>query len=159
MKIDLRRAEPQDCKRIWRWRNEKEVRKVSLHFQKIPFPAHKIWFEKRLESSENRMLIGVNGRKKPFGCVRLDHLRKGTAEIHIFLKKSSRGKGLGRVLLHQACRYGFQRLRLKKIIAHIKPDNPRSLRVFEKVGFELQGTRRVRHVKLLRFMFENNEDE
>lgn len=133
--IHLRKAEEGDCLCVWRWRNEKEVRQFSSDARRIPYAAHRIWFLKKIAFSETALLIGETGAGDAFGQVRLDERRNGTAELHIMVARKYRNQGLGQRLLEKACHYGFRRMNLKKILAHVLVDNPRSIHLFEKAGF------------------------
>ncbi len=135
-KIRLRQARQEDCRRLWLWRNEKEVRNVSFNTKKIPYTAHKEWFARKLASAETRILIGENKSGNPIGQIRLDLMKSGTSEVNILVKKSVRNQGFGKDFLHGACQYSFRRLKLKRILAHIRLDNPRSIALFQKVGFK-----------------------
>ncbi len=141
-KFRLRKARLSDCERIWRWRNEKEVRHLSFDPRKISYAAHKVWFKERLADPKSRVLIAENNQGRAFGQARIDFSKKGVGEIHIFLTRAYRNKGFGSLLLRQACQHCFRQLKLKKIIARAKMDNHRSLKVFRKVGF--RNTKKVR---------------
>lgn len=134
MSIRLRTAKNADCLRLWRWRNEPAVRKVSFQTRVIPLAEHKAWFARKIKDADTRILIGVS--KTPFGFARIDKLKKTEGEIHIAVRKKDWGKGLGEQLLEKACRYGFKKMRLKTILAQIKPENRRSVKLFEKAGFK-----------------------
>ena len=139
--ISVRKAGPQDCLRIWRWRNEPAVRKVSFQTGKIPLAVHKAWYFKKIRDKKSQILIGRNTQGRPFGFARIDQQKAGKGEVHIAVTRAWRGKGLGLRLLERACRYGFKQMRLKEITAQIKPDNPRSILVFEQAGFKQAGTK------------------
>jgi RimJ/RimL family protein N-acetyltransferase len=40
------------------------------------------------------------------------------------------------------CRFGFRHLNLQRIELNVFSVNPRALRVYERVGFKVEGTRR-----------------
>nr|WP_308742849.1 GNAT family protein [uncultured Anaerocolumna sp.] len=71
----------------------------------------------------------------------------GTAEIHIKLLKSFRGKGFGTDTIKTMVRYAFSELRLQCIYAHINDYNIGSHKLFEKSGFIKEGVLRSRIYK------------
>lgn len=60
-------------------------------------------------------------------------LRARTAELAL-LVTAARGRGTGTRVAHLLHAFGFQHLGLDAIYASVRPDNPASLRVFEKLG-------------------------
>ncbi len=134
--IRLRKAKPQDAVRIWKWRNDPLVRKVSFQTTRIPLSDHKEWFGKKIKDPNTRILIGETSNGQPFGYARIDNL---SAEVHIAVQKAYRGKGLGQQLLKKACQYGFKKMKLKTIYARIKPSNKRSIELFQSIGFKKSG--------------------
>ena len=42
--VALRPARPEDCARIWEWRNDPETRRVSFDAARIPFETHEASF-------------------------------------------------------------------------------------------------------------------
>jgi [ribosomal protein S5]-alanine N-acetyltransferase len=67
-------------------------------------------------------------------------LRPGVAEVGIILRPDASGKGLARAAVAAIVSYGFEALGLHRIAADIDPDNAPSRRLFEALGFELEGT-------------------
>lgn len=134
----IRSATEQDCRLIWEWRNEKEARLASFHTEPIPFENHVQWFRKKLNDPRTRILIGIDASGTPVGYVRFD-LRDGDAEISVGIDKGHRGKSYG----CQMIRKGSKRILsscedIARVVAQIKPGNPKSLGAFEKAGFTRQ---------------------
>lgn len=63
-------------------------------------------------------------------------LRGRTAEL-AFLVTAAHGHGVGTQVAHLLHVFGFRHLALDTIYASVRPDNPASLRVFEKLGHRL----------------------
>ncbi len=144
-RINLRRASLSDCRRLWRWRNEAEVRKFSFNKERIPYGVHKQWFADKLDSPRTQILVGEKESGEPIGQVRFDLSKNGVAKAHILIKKSERNKGFGQSLLRGACNYGFSRLKLKRVWAYAQLKNGRSVRLFKKVGFQKRKKVTVNH--------------
>jgi RimJ/RimL family protein N-acetyltransferase len=139
----LRKAGPQDCRRLWQWRNEPGVRKASFNSRPIPFSEHCFWYAKILKSPATRLFIGEAGGQA-VGQVRINLLGYHLAEVHIHVKKNLRGRGFGAQLLAAGCRYTFRYLRVKRILAHIRPSNKASLKLFHACGFRFAANTRLK---------------
>jgi len=79
---------------------------------------------------ENSQVIGFAGLKY------LDDV--GETDLGYRFFKEYWGRGLATEVSSAAVRYGFQQLRLKKIIGIVNVENKASVRVLDKLGFSLQ---------------------
>ncbi|MCC9137147.1 GNAT family N-acetyltransferase [Pontibacter silvestris] len=61
-------------------------------------------------------------------------------EVSYFVAEEYEGQGLASEALKKVCFYCFSELKILKICARIIPDNSRSIRLVQKLGFELEGT-------------------
>lgn len=66
-----------------------------------------------------------------------------TFEAAIMLTPAAQGKGLAVEALSRALDIAFDRCGARRVYADIDPDNAPSLRLFEKVGFQLEGRLRA----------------
>jgi len=136
-KANLRSAKKHDCEVIWKWRNDKTTRKYSFNTEFIPFEKHKRWFENVLKD-ENRKILMVEEDGNTFGVVRLDiNPKNQIAEININIAPQERGKGLGLLGIKNTCRYVFESLNIKEIVAKIKKENIASTKMFFRAGFDV----------------------
>jgi RimJ/RimL family protein N-acetyltransferase len=74
--------------------------------------------------------------------LRLDPDDPSTAEIGYLVAPWARGKGYGTDAVRGICRWGFQKLALRRIIWRAHVGNHASRRVAEKAGFVLEGVAR-----------------
>lgn len=123
-----------DSQWIWQWRNDPVTREMSLTTDVIPWENHKTWYAQAARD-RNKVLLIASERDEPVGMVRFDLQAAAAAEISINLNPALRGSGRGKRLLASACAWGFRSLALARIFARIKPQNLRSIRVFEGIGF------------------------
>lgn len=68
-------------------------------------------------------------------------LINGHAEFSLYIDPKCQGRGLGRAALKTLIEYGFDVLRLNHIFGETFEGNP-ACKMFEGVGFKLEGTRR-----------------
>ena len=66
----------------------------------------------------------------------------GKAELYIFVNPELLGKGIGTKATRKLCQYGFSELGLEKIYLYTDKGNVAAQKVYEKVGFRLEGTLR-----------------
>jgi RimJ/RimL family protein N-acetyltransferase len=120
---------------------------MSRATDEISWESHRDFYAKAVADSERALLIAcVNAI--PAAMLRFD-LGDAGAEISINLNPAMRGKGLARSILQAGCAYGFGSLGLDKMHAEIKPENARSVRIFEGVGFVRQSQGAGTHLYVL----------
>lgn len=131
--LTIRPARPDDGERLWRWRNDPAVRRVSLNSDEIALADHLDWFRRSLENDQREILI-AEVDKTPFGMVRFD-MDGELATVSILLDAGHRGEGLSVSVLAkaiEAARGSWNRLR-----AVVKSDNAASLALFASLGFAI----------------------
>lgn len=64
-------------------------------------------------------------------------------EVSYFVSSEYEGQGIATEALQKVCLYCFEELQILKICARIIPDNSRSIRLVEKLGFKLEGVLRA----------------
>ena len=139
--LKLRQISEEDCKLIWTWANDPEVRAVSFSSEAIPYEDHVTWFESKLNDPSCYFYIAEDISNEPVGQVRYE--REGNeAEISISLDRKFRGKGYGPSLLRFASQKFFEISDVEAIHAYIKEGNETSIAAFEKAGFVFVGTNR-----------------
>ncbi|TSC60935.1 MAG: N-acetyltransferase GCN5 [Parcubacteria group bacterium Gr01-1014_107] len=128
-KITFRRATLEDAKRLLEWRNDPETRRQSINTDEVTWDAHIKWLEKSLANPSRTLLIAMLG-EEPVGTVRLDS-GEPRSEISWTVAPSARGRGLGTRIVEEALKIFNRPLR-----ARIKPGNPASIKIAERVGFK-----------------------
>ena len=131
--VTLRPATAEDCRQVWRWRNDEQTRRASFDSAPIPLEAHERWFLDSLQSPNRKIYIVVAG-DQPSGVARLD-VNGGQATVSIHLAPECRGRGVGPRALDALGEVAFGPLGLARLVAEIKVDNAASLRAFIKAGF------------------------
>ncbi len=104
-----------------------------------------------LESTRNWFeRIQTNNRRKDFsfidegvvvamgGFTEID-LDVKKAELYIFVNPDIQGKGYGTKSVRIMCQFGFEYMGLEKIYLHTNSDNHAARRLYEKIGFTLEG--------------------
>lgn len=137
--VVLRRATPDDCERIYDWRNAEINRRQSTDPREIPLERHRAWFAARLRDASSDILIAERG-SSPIGVLRYDIREGKEARISIYLVPGEHGKGLGRLLLIRGARWlRAARPLVKCITAEVLEGNADSIKAFTDAGFERRG--------------------
>ncbi|MGB3081928.1 MAG: GNAT family N-acetyltransferase [Candidatus Omnitrophota bacterium] len=137
--INFREACSDDCKLLFEWANQSEVRENAFSAKSIEWEEHKNWFYGKMESKNSHIFILCDNQNSPVGQVRYDIDDGGVAEVDINIDASFRGRNYGTWGLKKTSTHVLDKLWVKKIIAHIKKENLVSLKAFEKAGFINQG--------------------
>ena len=138
--LRVRPAAAEDCRLLWNWANDPEVRSWAFCSAAIPWEEHVAWFQRKLADPRSTIYILLDGSGRPVGQIRFDQQPDLTAQIDISLAADRRGQGMAHRALRLACRVFRQQFQGVPMTAYIKPGNLPSIRTFEKAGFLVQGT-------------------
>lgn len=142
--VKLRRVTDDDCRLLWTWANDPGVRAASFEKEPIPWETHVHWFQAKKNDPRSFIYVATDSNGTPAGQVRFDLDAQGGAEVHISVATEKRGLGYGSVILRLACERVLAEAEVKSLVAHVRPENVLSLRIFEKAGFIRQGTEVVK---------------
>lgn len=152
-KLSLRPLEYGDIDNVFELSNEDEVRKYSFEQDKIRFEDHKLWFNNKIEDSEDLFLV-INVDEVFAGQVRFDFDGE-SATISISIKSPFRGFGLGNIFLQKSIQYLKIKFPYIKIIkAYIKENNKKSLKLFENMGFEYSQKVVIKNNDALEYLYK-----
>lgn len=152
--IKLRPASEKDCRLIWKWANDPDVRAVSFSQEAIVYENHIKWFETRLNNPNCYFYIAEDSNQESIGQIRFE-LKSHEAHISISLDHKFRGRGQGSEIIALASKTFLGSTDAQIIHAYIKKDNTASLAAFKKAGFTseknlLVKNRPVHHLILTR---------
>jgi UDP-2,4-diacetamido-2,4,6-trideoxy-beta-L-altropyranose hydrolase len=152
----LRRAQPGDCKLLWEWANDPEVRANSFSRDTISWERHQEWFSAKLADPNCVLYIALDIHKRPVGQVRYDVV-ESRALVSISLAAEFRNKAYGGRLLTLAVEELFRTSSATMIDAYVKPTNETSLRVFTRAGFRRQEDATFAGRPAVHFTLEKNQ--
>lgn len=142
--LRLRPVRQEDCKLLWEWTNDPEVRSASFSSDPIPWEEHIQWFANKLHDSNCYIFIGLDNEDRAIGQVRFERQDGNEAEISISLDKVKRRSGYGSRFIDIAVNELFRHTSISSVYALIKPNNDISIRAFEKANFKKKCTPNVR---------------
>lgn len=136
----LREAREEDCRLIWQWSNDPDVRRASFSSGEIPWKEHMEWFRQKIEDPHHIFLIAIDKLEVPIGQARFG-IERAEATISVNVAPEHRRKGYGRDLVNLACRHLFRTTDIQVVHAYVKPGNSISVQFFKNAGFlELKPT-------------------
>ncbi|XIA64089.1 UDP-2,4-diacetamido-2,4,6-trideoxy-beta-L-altropyranose hydrolase [Bradyrhizobium sp. TZ2] len=133
-RLTLRRANANDARRLWLWRNDADARAMSGDSRPVPWDTHTTWLNNRL-ADPNTLIFIIEADGRPCGNVRFRIELTGIAVVSIAMARNIRGLGYGAVALALACREAFRQRFCECIEARVKRENLASQRIFLKAGF------------------------
>ena len=136
--LTLRPVQKQDCKMIWKWANDPDVRAVSFSSEFIPWDDHVRWFNSKLNNPYCLYYIAMNESGIPAGQVRFDR-NENEIIISVSVSNEFRGIGYGSMMIELASKKFFNLTDEENINAYVKEGNEISKCAFLSAGFENKG--------------------
>jgi RimJ/RimL family protein N-acetyltransferase len=141
-KVYLRALEVTDASIVAPWFNDPDVTRFLLRRQPMSVHAEEE-FLRRIPANDNDVILGIALRETDalIGTVGLHpEYRCRSARFGITLgDKSVWDKGYGTTVTRLMVAYAFDTLNMNRVWLHVYEYNPRGQRVYEKVGFRVEG--------------------
>jgi len=154
-KFSLRPVQDADCKLIWMWSNDPDVRSASFSQKKIRWEDHVQWFKSKLADPSCIFLIAVNEHGNPIGSVRFDiNKESNDAVISVTIDQKYRGKGFGSKIIRSASQRLCNIFNIDTINAYIKHGNIPSIQAFSRAGYNKIGITEIYGNKTLHMIFK-----
>jgi L-amino acid N-acyltransferase YncA len=136
--LSIRRAVAGDSKDVWRWRNDKATRQMSVTTARVAWETHRLWYERLLLDESRYLYVGCDDSLGKIGMCRFDlAVRDNVADVSINLDPRHRGKGLS-VRLLSAAIATFPEAGNVDLLATVRTANIASIRCFTATGFVLE---------------------
>lgn len=135
--VKIRRANEQDSRKLFDWRNHPSIRAVSRNDALISWEDHQRWFASVIANPDRELLIGTID-DQPIGVVRFD--KEGdVAEISIYLVPEGGFNGQGHNLLLAAEQWlKNSRSDITRIRAGVLGENEASKNLFLGANYRVQ---------------------
>lgn len=139
-RVRLRLMTPEDTELIIKWRNNPRVRQNFIYQRPFTREGHQRWIDTMINTKEAVQFIVEEAETfRPVGSVYFRDISREhqKAEYGIFIGEDDAvGRGLGSETASLAVRYGFEVLKLHKIVLRVFADNAGAIRSYEKAGFQ-----------------------
>jgi putative acetyltransferase len=142
--LQIRRAEPDDCSAIYEMFSSPKVFPGTLQ---LPYPSLEQWRQRLAESVEGTYnLVAVVG-DRVVGMVSVHTFptrprRRHAGSIGMSVQDEWHGKGVGTALMRAGLDMADNWLNLTRLELEVYTDNEAAIRLYERHGFEHEGTLR-----------------
>ena len=142
--VNLRPVRREDLALLAEWRNDPEIRRATREWRALTEADQEHWFQ-RISGPNRRDHMFVLERasdSQPIGVVGLAHWSPtdGTAEVSFFIgRQDARGKGYARSALTLLLTWGFDVMRLERVVAETYEFNDASFGLLKSLGFVVEG--------------------
>jgi diamine N-acetyltransferase len=147
-KIFLRALEPSDVELLYQWENDPEIWKISQTLT----PYSKFTLKQFIDSAQEditsakqvRFMINLLQTKQTVGILDIFDVdfMNSRAGMGILIDKNYRNQEIGAEAVFLALTYLFDTLHFHQIYCNVMSNNYISLKLFEKCGFSIIGTKR-----------------
>jgi diamine N-acetyltransferase len=147
-KIFLRALEPSDVELLYQWENDPEIWKISQTLT----PYSKFTLKQFIDSAQEdifsakqvRFMINIMHTKQTVGILDIFDIDfiNSRAGMGVLIDKNNRNQDIGTEAVELACNYLFNTLHLHQIYCNVINKNIVSLKLFEKCGFSVVGTKK-----------------
>lgn len=139
--VYLRKMTVEDTDQVIRWRNAPHVVERFLFRTPLTKEMHLKWIEEKIGSGQvEQFIICEKERNRGIGSFYFRDIdnKHHTAELGIFIgEKDALGKGYGTEAVQIGIKYGFENLKLEKIMLRVISDNVPAIKNYEKNGFKI----------------------
>lgn len=143
--IRLRAVEPEDAVFFHAWNDDSEMaRNLDFVWPPGSLEAQKQWAVKESTTrheDDSLFLVIENKEGEVVGMISTHHCdrRSGCFSYGVGIRSEHKRKGYARAAILQVLRYYFEELRYQKVTVDVHANNPDSLILHEKLGFQQEG--------------------
>jgi putative acetyltransferase len=142
--LQIRRAEPDDYGSVCEMFNSPEVFAGTLQ---LPFPSREQWRQRLAEPVDGTYNLVAVVDDRVVGMLSVHTFpnrprRRHVGSIGISVHAEWQGKGVGTALMRAGMELADNWLNLTRLELEVYTDNESAIRLYERCGFELEGTLR-----------------
>lgn len=125
----------EEQKMVLTWRNNIEIRQWMYSQDIISLEDH-LSYVSSLESKKDRYYFLVKKDDENIGVIDFTSIDRtnGTAEIGLYAKPQS--KGNGKHLMQEIIKYGFNDIKISKLLANVFITNQKAIALYKRFGFK-----------------------
>ena len=141
-KTILKLIEMKQLDQLYRWINDRELRRLSSFYDPITKENHKKWLSAMIASKHNRVFGVFTKNKQLIGTTGLYdiHWINKNSELRIRIgDRKFLGKGYGTEAVHLILDFAFNDLGLHRVWLTVFNDNLPAIAVYKKCGFKIEG--------------------
>lgn len=144
--VKLRPVRREDASILFEWINNRDLVVLNAPFRPISKVEHQQWFES-LGTRKTLVFFMIEDLDSglAIGSCQLTNIHDvhRSAELQIRIGRSDyQNKGAGSEAVRLLIEYGFDKLKLHRIMLHVFSTNLRAMHVYKKNGFQQEGVLR-----------------
>lgn len=141
--LQIRRAEPDDCSALYEMFISPKVTAGTLQ---VPYPSREQWRQRLADPDGHYNLVAVVN-ERVVGMLGVHTFpnrprRRHVGAIDIVVHEEWQGKGVGAALMRAGLDLADNWLNLTRLELEVYTDNESAIRLYERFGFEHEGTLR-----------------
>ena len=145
-KVILRPVRMDDAPRFVKWFNDSEVYQFVIT-KGIKLKDEREWIKQRIEGKiKDDLFLCIDTKAGAhIGSIGLHKINKRNKNASFGITigdKKYWNRGLGSEAAQLIINYGFKKLKLHRIDLDVYSDNPRAIKVYKRLGFKKEGTKR-----------------
>jgi L-phenylalanine/L-methionine N-acetyltransferase len=142
--LQIRRAEPDDSSALYEMFSSPKVFESTLQ---LPYPSREQWRKRIAEPGEGTHNLVIVASDSVVGMVSVHTFpnrprRQHVGVIDIVVHAEWQGKGVGKALMRAGIELADKWLNLTRLELEVYTDNEAGVRLYERFGFEIEGTLR-----------------
>ena len=138
--MEIRLLQENDLSTRVEWMNDSRINSTLNIQLPVTIESTQSWFNKVNSDDSRRDFSFVeNGQVVAMGGLTSIDTNDGKAELYIFVSPELKGKGIGTKSVRLLCEHGFNVIKLNKIYLNANADNIAACRLYEKLGFQMDG--------------------
>lgn len=145
----LRELNRSDIEEINKWRNNNElIDFLGAPFRYINLDVDNDWYDSYMKNRNTTVrcaIVSEENENKILGLVSLTNINylNQSAIFHIMIgNEEYQGKGIGTFATKEILNHAFKNLNINRIELSVIESNIRAIKLYEKVGFIREGTKR-----------------
>ena len=144
--ISLEPHRPENIDLLYAWENDDEL--LAMSSDRLEHPAIdevQRSLENWIAGSEDAIVFGIHIDRRLIGYVQIAGIDRDNRRCKMGIvigDKSEWGRGYGTTAFRLGVRYAFETYDLNRIGAEAYANNPRSIRMLERIGFRREGVLR-----------------
>jgi RimJ/RimL family protein N-acetyltransferase len=143
--VKLRAVEPSDAEFFFEWNQDSEMTgHIDWLWPPSSFESARRWAEeeaRRRPADDMLFLVIENREGERVGSISTHQCdrRAGTFRYGVAIRREHQRRGYASAAILLVLRYFFEELRYQKVTVNVHANNPASIQLHERLGFQLEG--------------------
>lgn len=146
----------EEKKMILSWRNNPNIKQWMYNSDDIPLDKHLAFIETLNESSDKLYYL-VKRDNDYIGVIDFTNININTKSSEFGLYSNVELKGMGKILLNSICEYGFNTLKVDRLIAEAYVKNEKAISLYGEFNFKETAKKVVNNQEVICMELKNED--